>query len=160
MKIKYISALGKAVSAALIVAGTAACTTIKAPEIVSVTPANGDRVDNYVATVGFAFSAPVKLETLRVSGPRGAHSKNQILVADGDIVPLSATFSYPLKSPVSVVGRYWIDLMAWDEKSRTSYSHSYSFGVGSAESLHAYDIDMATWDEAQAKAETPQADKE
>ena len=156
MKIQHKAALAKAFLAALILAGTTACSTVKAPRIVSVTPINGGRVNNYMATVGFAFSGPVKLESLRVSGPRGNDSQNQILVADGDIVPLSATYSYPLKSPVTTVGRYWIDLMAWDEKSRTSYSHSYSFGVGSAESLDAYDIEMGQWDEAQAKAETPQ----
>lgn len=144
--------VARAISVALFCAGTAACTTLKAPEIVSVTPANDGRVDHSVASVSFAFSAPVKLESLRVSGPRGDNSQNQILVADGEAVPMSATYNYPLKSPLTAVGRYWIDLMAWDAKSKTSYSRSFSFGLGSKDQLNAYDIEMATWVEAQPKA--------
>lgn len=150
---------GRAISAALILAGTAACTTTNAPEIVSVNPANDGRVDGPIASVSFAFSAPVKLESLRVSGPRGAGSQNQILVADGETVSLSATYNYPLKSPLTAVGRYWIDFMAWDEKSKTSYSRSYSFGLGSKEQLSAYDIEMVTWDSAQSKIPAPAGEK-
>ncbi len=151
--------VGRSIAAALILAATAACTTTNAPEIVSVTPANDGRVNSPVASVSFAFSAPVKLESLRVSGPRGAGSQNQILVADGDIVPLSPTYSYPLKSPLTAVGRYWIDFMAWDAKSKTSYARSYSFGLGSKEQLNAYDMEMATWDEAQAKISATAGEK-
>lgn len=145
--------------AALLLCWVSACSTVQAPTLVSVTPANDSRVDNSVTAVGFAFSGPVKLESLRVSGPRGANSQNQILVADGDIVPLSATFSYPLPVPLTQVGRYWIDFMAWDAKSKTSYSRSYSFGLGSKEQLSAYDIEMVTWDAAQSKTPAPAGEK-
>jgi hypothetical protein len=128
----------------------------KAPSVVSVLPGNGDRSETPVTRVGITFSGPVKLQSLRVTGPRGDKSQEQILVGDGEAVPLAASYEYPLKAPAAEVGRYEVNMMGWDTGSKTSYSQSFAFNVGTAEQIAAYEeaIEKA----AEAKADEANVD--
>jgi hypothetical protein len=142
----------------LAAASLAGCATPSRPyiatqsaEIVAASPANGDRTELPVSAIDFTFSQPVKLESLRISGPRGEDSLEQILVADGQAVPITASYKYPLKLPISAIGRYWIDLMAWEEATKTSISISYAFAIGTNEQLSAYDEVTAKYNEAEEK---------
>lgn len=132
----------------------------KSATIIAASPANGDRTESPVSVINFTFSNPVKLESLRISGPRGESSQQQVLVADGEMVPLSATYSYPLKTPVAAVGRYEVDLMAWEAKTKTSISISYAFSIGTNDQINEYDEITAKFNEAERLKEEAKAASE
>ncbi|WP_310532716.1 copper resistance protein CopC [Novosphingobium sp.] len=121
----------------------------KSATIIAVSPANGDRTESPVTAISFAFSNPVKLESLRVRGPRGENSLEQVLVADGETVPLAASYNYPLRVPVAAVGRYEVALMAWEARTKTSISISYAFAIGTNEQINEYDEITARFDDAE-----------
>lgn len=136
-----------------VLAGSAyAAPAVAAPQaarIIAASPANGDRTEAPVSAITFTFSNPVKLQSLQISGPRGENSLQQVLVADGETVPLAASYTYPLKIPVAAVGRYEVDLMAWEAKTKTSISISYAFMIGTNDQINEYDEITARFDEAE-----------
>ncbi|MFM5907492.1 MAG: copper resistance protein CopC [Novosphingobium sp.] len=151
------------ITAALLGAIALAQPALAAPNaatIIAASPANGDRTENPVSAIGFTFSSPVKLESLRISGPRGESSQQQVLVADGEAVPLAASYTYPLKTPVTAVGRYQVDLMAWEAKTRTSISISYAFAIGTNDQINEYDEITAKFDDAERQRKEAEAASE
>lgn len=115
----------------------------------SITPDNAAPVPAPVFKVSFTFSGPVELKSLSVTGPRGESSLEQVLVEYGEKVPVSSTYTVPLKIPVAAVGRYSIDLMTWEAGTKTSSSRSTSFAIGTASELEAYDEELAKFEEAE-----------
>lgn len=130
----------------------------------SITPDNVAPVPTPVFKVSVTFSGPVELKSLSVTGPRGESGLEQMLVEYGEKVPVSNTHTIPLKIPVAAVGRYSIDMMTWEARTKTSSSRSTSFAIGSPAELEAYDEELAKFEEAgrlrkeeeEAKAEEAQ----
>jgi len=162
-KISKAFPMNKSICAAVVVAASLGCAAAvlapafaaaASPNIVAVTPVNGDRSDTPITAVGLTFSGPVQLQSLSVTGPAGAQSSEQVLVGDGDKVAIAATYSYPLPTPAAGPGTYSVGYMAWAAKSRTSLSGSYTFKVGTAEEVDAADeAAAAAKAEADAKAQ-------
>ncbi len=117
--------------------------------LTSITPANDAPVPAPVINVNVTFSGPVELKSLSVTGPRGENSLEQVLVEYGEKVPVSNTYTIPLKIPVAAVGRYSIDVMTWEARTKTSSSRSTSFAIGSPAELEAYDEELAKFEEAE-----------
>ncbi len=117
--------------------------------LTSITPDNVAPVPAPVFKMSVTFSGPVELKSLSVTGPRGESSLEQVLVEYGEKGPVSNTFTIPLKIPVAAVGRYSIDLMTWEARTKTSSSRSTSFAIGSAAELEAYDEGLARFEDAE-----------
>lgn len=115
----------------------------------SISPDNVAPVPAPVFKVSVTFSDPVELKSLSLTGPRGESSLEQVLVEYGEKVPLSNTYTIPLKIPVAAVGRYSIDMMTWEARTKTSSSRSTSFAIGSPAELEAYDEELARFEEAE-----------
>ena len=129
--------------------------------LMTITPANDAPVPAPIFKVSATFSGPVELKSLSVTGPRGESSLEQVLVEYGEKVPVSNSYTIPLKIPVAAVGRYSIDMMTWEAGTKTSSSRSTSFAIGSAAELDAYDEELAKFDEAErARKEEDEAKAE
>jgi len=115
----------------------------------SISPENVAPVPAPVSKVSVTFSDPVELKSLSVTGPRGESSLEQVLVEYGEKVPVSNAYTIPLKIPVAAIGRYSIDMMTWEARTKTSSSRSTSFAIGSPAELGAYDEELAKFEEAE-----------
>lgn len=135
--------------AALVVLPIPAMAGPAAVMLTAITPANDGSPPAPVFEVSVTFSGPVALKSFSVTGPRGESSLEQVLLAYGEKIAVSDSYTIPLKTPVAAVGRYSIDMMTWEAQTRTSSSRSTSFAIGSPAELEVYDEELARFDEAE-----------
>lgn len=152
-------ALRPILAASLLIATAPATAGPPSASLTAMTPANDAPLTAPVFKVTATFSGPVELKSLRVTGPRGESSLEQVLVEYGEKHPVAKTYTFPLKMPVAAVGRYSIDYMTWEARTKTSNSGSTSFAIGSAAELEEYDAALETLDEAERAREAEEEAK-
>jgi|GEM_PF-6295588 len=136
-------------AATLLIAAAPAMAGPPSASLTAMTPANDAPMNAPVFKVTATFSGPVELKSLSVTGPRGESSLEQVLVEYGEKHPIANAYTFPLKIPVAAVGRYSINYMTWEARTKTSNSGSTSFAIGSAAELEEYDAALEKFDEAE-----------